>query len=170
MILIVAIFTLSFAFQSSKTQSDLSSEATIANGIEVTGIDLSKISDEVSKNIYTIDSNIEASTAELSSAFNSILLSRILELQEELDDINSQINELTEEMSLLTLKCQEFSNCLSCTTNSNCVWCNSGFCTEGDKKGPYHNECSSFIYDDKCPKVSCSSYDACSSCVNALCG
>lgn len=100
----------------------------------------------------------------------SIVSSQIDDLNVQLQDINDQIQDTIKDISIYSNKCQEFQDCTGCTSSSSCVWCNtgSGYCTEGQSKGPYRSRCSSYSYKT-CQGQTCSDFDACSSCTSNSC-
>ena len=150
-------------------QAEWGSRATIGSGIESVSESISTLSSSLSDSIHDIDSSIESSVSSTYTYSASVLSGRIVELEERLLKLNTQIAETSKEIALLSEQCEEFGDCTGCSNTANCVWCSGGFCAEGDESGPYQNECSDFLYQE-CENESCKDFDTCSSCTASDCG
>jgi hypothetical protein len=149
-------------------QVDDSSLTILASSIVAESEDLSRLSDSFSESILAIDQSIDGSVSASVESAVAVLDARISSLETELMINERQIQDKIKEIALVEQKCEEFLSCLDCTSTSTCVWCDAGFCAEGDKSGPYQKECKSFSYG-KCPSIECSDYTTCSTCVANTC-
>jgi LMP repeated region. len=93
----------------------------IGKGLEDISNSISSLSTKESSAIADVNTKINKVISQTYASAASILNTRIVNLENDLDEINKEIEDVYKEITLESQKCEEFSDCSGCTANSNCV-------------------------------------------------
>lgn len=146
--------------------SQTTSQGILSGGISDLGFEISDVSSDSYSSLSSLNTKFESEQDFASDTSESLILSRISELNSELLNIESSISTLTAALSLANANCKENTDCNSCTSSEACVWCTiESLCVNGDEYGPLYGECIDYLYD-KCSYAGCNEYLECELCIS----
>ena len=153
------------------TSSQETSQGVLSNSLSELGSEISEFSSQTADSLTSLNTKLEAEQEFSSDASESLISSRISELEIELSGIDTALSMLTQALAQAEPKCGEKLDCDSCTISESCVWCTiEKRCVNGDSLGPINGECSDFLYES-CSYAGCNEYLKCEICISdTTCG
>jgi len=121
--------------------------------------------------IQTTDNDVNEGIDYTQDLTMIILSSQIDDKEAQFQKLNDKIAELKNEMPPPPSVCVMYSDCTTCTSNSQCGWCaDSSSCVPGDSVGPLNTYCNFYNFQ-LCSGTGCVLYNDCSSCLSdPFCG
>lgn len=145
--------------------SQQTSQGVLAGSLESLSDKIQEFSTESTDSLTIINQKLDDEQEFKSDTSESLIKSKISELEDELQSIAENLESLQAALEISSTNCGENLDCKSCTGSEKCVWCNvDKICVNGDFYGPMNGECGDYNWAG-CTFPGCEEYLDCQTCI-----